>query len=138
MQPRGGNGSAQAHYRDYGKMTYARSVSVIHNIAHQGRAPMAEMGSLEVPDSYSHLVRRRPAAAPPFQSPSPPPPPPAAPGAVPHLLGLHCFVFLSHSQNRTQAHGGLVGGRLRGAAPRGSCGPVCHPSTYLPASPLPA
>ena len=60
VTPRRGNGWAQAHYRDYGKMTYARSVSVIHNIAHQGRAPMAEMGSLEVPDSYSHLARPRP------------------------------------------------------------------------------
>lgn len=45
----------QAHYRDYGKMTYARSVSVIHNIAHQGRAPMPELGALEIPDGYSHL-----------------------------------------------------------------------------------
>ena len=27
--------TAQAHYRDHGKLTYARSVFVIHNIAHQ-------------------------------------------------------------------------------------------------------
>ena len=27
----------QAHYRDYNQMTFARSVLVIHNIAHQGR-----------------------------------------------------------------------------------------------------
>ena len=38
----------QAHYRDYGKMTYARSIFVIHNIAHQGRGPFAELGGLEV------------------------------------------------------------------------------------------
>ena len=38
----------QAHYRDYGKMTYARSVLVIHNIAHQGRGPFAELSGLEV------------------------------------------------------------------------------------------
>ena len=29
----------QAHYRDYGQMTYARALFVIHNIAHQGRGP---------------------------------------------------------------------------------------------------
>jgi len=39
---------AQAHYRDYGKMTYARSVFIIHNIAHQGRGPLAELSGLEV------------------------------------------------------------------------------------------
>ena len=38
----------QAHYRDYGKMTYARSIFVIHNIAHQGRGPFAELSGLEV------------------------------------------------------------------------------------------
>jgi hypothetical protein len=39
---------AQAHYRDYDKMTFARSVFVIHNIAHQGRGPMADLAPLEV------------------------------------------------------------------------------------------
>ena len=34
----------QAHYRDYGKMTYARSVMVIHNMAHQGRGPHGRAG----------------------------------------------------------------------------------------------
>ena len=34
-------------------MTYARSVLVIHNMAHQGRAPYAELGALEVPDQYA-------------------------------------------------------------------------------------
>ena len=40
----------QAHYRDYGKMTYSRAVFVIHNMAHQGRAPFVESARLEVPD----------------------------------------------------------------------------------------
>ena len=39
---------AQAHYRDYSQMTYARSVLVIHNMAHQGRGPMADLNYLEV------------------------------------------------------------------------------------------
>lgn len=47
----------QAHYRDYGQMTYARSLLVIHNIAHQGRGPMAELGPFEVPPSYTELFR---------------------------------------------------------------------------------
>lgn len=46
----------QAHYRDYDKMTFARSVAVIHNMAHQGRGPMAELGPLEIPPHYEHLV----------------------------------------------------------------------------------
>lgn len=29
-------------------MTYARSLLVIHNMAHQGRAPFAELAALEV------------------------------------------------------------------------------------------
>ena len=48
---------AQAHYRDYGKMTYARSVFVVHNIAHQGRGPLAELAPLEVPGAYTHFFR---------------------------------------------------------------------------------
>ena len=47
----------QAHYRDYGQMTYARSLLVIHNIAHQGRGPMAELAPFEVPPSYRELFR---------------------------------------------------------------------------------
>lgn len=47
----------QAHYRDYGQMTYARSLLVIHNIAHQGRGPMAELAPFEVPPSYKELFR---------------------------------------------------------------------------------
>ncbi len=38
-------------------MTYARSVFVVHNIAHQGRGPMAELAPLEVPASYAHCFR---------------------------------------------------------------------------------
>jgi Starch synthase catalytic domain len=48
----------QAHYRDYDKMTYARSVAVIHNMAHQGRGPMAELAPLEIPQQYEDLVRK--------------------------------------------------------------------------------
>ena len=47
----------QAHYRDYGQMTYARSVFVIHNVAHQGRGPMAELGPLEIPPQYTESFR---------------------------------------------------------------------------------
>ncbi len=129
MKPRGGNGFAQAHYRDYGKMTYARSVSVIHNIAHQGRAPMAEMGSLEVPDSYSHLVCRCPRPRPAVPVPVPAPAASCSPRGRPPSPRTALFL-LSHSQSLT--HGGLVGSRLRGAAPRDSCGPVCLIGPYLP------
>ena len=38
-------------------MTYARSVFVVHNIAHQGRGPMAELAPLEVPSAYTHFFR---------------------------------------------------------------------------------
>ena len=38
-------------------MTYARSVFVVHNIAHQGRGPMAELAPLEVPGAYSYFFR---------------------------------------------------------------------------------
>ena len=46
-----------AHYRDYGQMVFARSVFVIHNIAHQGRAPMDELSNFEIPDNYTELFR---------------------------------------------------------------------------------
>lgn len=36
-------------------MMYARSVLVIHNMAHQGRAPFPELGTLEVPAQYADL-----------------------------------------------------------------------------------
>ena len=38
-------------------MTYARSLLVIHNIAHQGRGPMAELSQMEVPASYREMFR---------------------------------------------------------------------------------
>ncbi|GFH30695.1 starch synthase, chloroplastic/amyloplastic [Haematococcus lacustris] len=47
----------QAHYRDYGKMTYARCVFVIHNMAHQGRGPFAETAFLELNDTYKEMFR---------------------------------------------------------------------------------
>ncbi|XP_062205010.1 soluble starch synthase 2-1, chloroplastic/amyloplastic-like isoform X2 [Phragmites australis] len=39
----------KAYYRDNGFMTYARSVLVIHNIAHQGRGPIDDFGYLDLP-----------------------------------------------------------------------------------------
>jgi hypothetical protein len=47
----------QAHYRDHGKYHYARSVLVLHNVAHQGRGPMDDLSFLEVPDHYTELFR---------------------------------------------------------------------------------
>jgi starch synthase len=47
----------QAHYRDHGKYTYARSIFVLHNIAHQGRGPMAELEKFEVPPQYTETFR---------------------------------------------------------------------------------
>ena len=47
----------QAHYRDHNQMTFARSMLVIHNIAHQGRGPMAELEPMEVPPQYHELFR---------------------------------------------------------------------------------
>ena len=38
-------------------MTYARSVFVIHNIAHQGRGPMADLSPLEIPERYVESFR---------------------------------------------------------------------------------
>ena len=37
-------------------MTFARSILVIHNMAHQGRGPLVEVAQLEVPPQYvSHF-----------------------------------------------------------------------------------
>ncbi|KAL4447598.1 hypothetical protein ABPG75_004817 [Micractinium tetrahymenae] len=47
----------QAHYRDYGKFHFARSVLVLHNVAHQGRGPMDDLQFLEVPEHYRELFR---------------------------------------------------------------------------------
>ena len=42
----------QAHYRDHGKMEYARSVLTLHNMAYQGRGPFDELHHFEIPDAY--------------------------------------------------------------------------------------
>lgn len=42
----------KAYYHDNGFMTYARSVLVIHNIAHQGRGPMDDFSFLDLPGHY--------------------------------------------------------------------------------------
>ena len=42
----------QAYYRDHGKLEFARSVFVIHNMAFQGRGPLDEFHSLGLPDHY--------------------------------------------------------------------------------------
>ncbi|TKV93707.1 hypothetical protein SEVIR_9G243600v4 [Setaria viridis] len=42
----------KAYYRDNGFMTYARSVLVIHNIAHQGRGPIDDFSYLDLPGHY--------------------------------------------------------------------------------------
>ncbi|GAQ91856.1 hypothetical protein KFL_008700010 [Klebsormidium nitens] len=42
----------QAYYRDTGLMEYARAVLVIHNMAHQGRGPVAEFPWLGLPQHY--------------------------------------------------------------------------------------
>lgn len=47
----------QAHYRDHGKYGYARCTFILHNIAHQGRAPMDDLRLLEVPDNYTERFR---------------------------------------------------------------------------------
>lgn len=45
----------QAHYRDWGRMQFARSVLVLHNMAHQGRGPVDDLELLEVPEEYAPL-----------------------------------------------------------------------------------
>ncbi|KAG1671774.1 hypothetical protein FOA52_000151 [Chlamydomonas sp. UWO 241] len=47
----------QAHYREYGQMTYSRAVFVIHNIAHQGRGPYDEISNFELSDAYKEKFR---------------------------------------------------------------------------------
>ena len=42
----------QAFYQDHGKLPYARSVFVIHNMAFQGRGPLDEFNQLGIPDHY--------------------------------------------------------------------------------------
>lgn len=47
----------QAHYRDHGQLTYARSALVLHNVAHQGRGPMSDLQYLEIPEPYLESFR---------------------------------------------------------------------------------
>nr|GMC73527.1 granule-bound starch synthase 2, chloroplastic/amyloplastic [Ipomoea batatas] len=47
----------KAYYRDRGLMEYARSVLVIHNIAHQGRGPMDDFSYVDLPPEYADLFR---------------------------------------------------------------------------------
>ncbi|KAF0929733.1 hypothetical protein E2562_024425 [Oryza meyeriana var. granulata] len=47
----------KAYYRDNGFMIYARSVLVIHNIAHQGRGPLDDFSYLDLPAHYMDLFK---------------------------------------------------------------------------------
>ncbi|KAL3629378.1 Sucrose synthase [Castilleja foliolosa] len=47
----------KAYYRDNGLMNYARSVLVIHNVAHQGRGPMDDFSYVDLPPHYSDLFK---------------------------------------------------------------------------------
>ncbi|KAF4376701.1 hypothetical protein F8388_025572 [Cannabis sativa] len=42
----------KAYYRDNGLMTYTRSILVIHNIAHQGRGPVEDFLTVDLPQHY--------------------------------------------------------------------------------------
>ncbi|XP_047045652.1 soluble starch synthase 2-1, chloroplastic/amyloplastic-like isoform X2 [Lolium rigidum] len=47
----------KAYYHDNGFMIYARSVLVIHNIAHQGRGPLDDFSYLDLPSNYMDLFK---------------------------------------------------------------------------------
>ncbi|MED6119206.1 hypothetical protein PIB30_009605 [Stylosanthes scabra] len=47
----------KAYYRDQGLMKYARSVLVIHNIAHQGRGPVDDFSYVDLPEHYTDLFK---------------------------------------------------------------------------------
>ncbi|XP_008230773.1 PREDICTED: granule-bound starch synthase 2, chloroplastic/amyloplastic [Prunus mume] len=47
----------KAYYRDNGLMTYTRSILVIHNIAHQGRGPVADFSFVDLPGHYLDLFK---------------------------------------------------------------------------------
>ncbi|XP_008802589.2 granule-bound starch synthase 2, chloroplastic/amyloplastic-like isoform X2 [Phoenix dactylifera] len=47
----------KAYYRDNGLMKFARSVLVIHNIAHQGRGPVGDFFHIDLPDYYMDLFK---------------------------------------------------------------------------------
>ncbi|KAL8193486.1 hypothetical protein R6Q57_026621 [Mikania cordata] len=47
----------KAYYHEHGLMEYARSVLVIHNIAHQGRGPLDDFSYVDLPPHYLDLFR---------------------------------------------------------------------------------
>ncbi|XP_078165321.1 soluble starch synthase 2-1, chloroplastic/amyloplastic-like isoform X2 [Carex rostrata] len=47
----------KAYYRDKGLMIYARSVIVIHNIAHQGRGPVDDFSLVDLPGEYLDMFK---------------------------------------------------------------------------------
>ncbi|GJU38247.1 granule-bound starch synthase 2, chloroplastic/amyloplastic [Tanacetum coccineum] len=47
----------KAYYHEHGLMEYARSVLVIHNIAHQGRGPLHDYSYVDLPPHYLDLFR---------------------------------------------------------------------------------
>jgi len=42
----------KAYYRDHGQMLGARSMMIIHNMAFQGRGPLADLENLAIPENY--------------------------------------------------------------------------------------
>nr|XP_029119566.1 granule-bound starch synthase 2, chloroplastic/amyloplastic isoform X2 [Elaeis guineensis] len=47
----------KAYYRDHGLMIYARSILVIHNIAHQGRGPVDDFFYVDLPGNYMDFFK---------------------------------------------------------------------------------
>ncbi|KAL4577263.1 hypothetical protein LXL04_013368 [Taraxacum kok-saghyz] len=47
----------KAYYHEHGLMQYARSVLVIHNIAHQGRGPVDDFSYTDLPHNYLNLFK---------------------------------------------------------------------------------
>ncbi|KAI3520849.1 hypothetical protein L1887_10301 [Cichorium endivia] len=47
----------KAYYHEHGLMQYARSVLVIHNIAHQGRGPVEDFSYTDLPPQYLNLFK---------------------------------------------------------------------------------
>ncbi|XP_071735092.1 granule-bound starch synthase 2, chloroplastic/amyloplastic [Rutidosis leptorrhynchoides] len=47
----------KAYYHEHGLMEYARSVLVIHNIAHQGRGPLNDFSYVDLPHHYLDLFK---------------------------------------------------------------------------------
>ncbi|CAI9272686.1 unnamed protein product [Lactuca saligna] len=47
----------KAYYHEHGLMQYARSVLVIHNIAHQGRGPVDDFSYTDLPPNYLNLFK---------------------------------------------------------------------------------